>query len=47
MDALKSSNSQDKLLKEYFRSIEEKLMETTINTTNITFAMVLLRVLLP
>ena len=47
MRALGGEDDGGRLLKEYFRSIQEKLVEETVTETELSLGGVLLRVLLP
>jgi hypothetical protein len=47
MKALKSSGREDLLMKEYFKSIDDKVSENKITETNISASDAILRVLLP
>lgn len=47
MKALISKDSKDKLLKAYFKSIEEKMVENNIKVTDITLTSIILRIFLP
>jgi len=47
MDALQPANAKDKLLKQYFKSIEEKMNEGEIKESNLTLSSVIFRVFFP
>lgn len=47
MKALISKDADDKLLKAYFKSTEEKLIENKIKQTDLTLVSIILRVFLP